>query len=53
MRKAVKEWYLKKDSRTLAEIVARKKRSHRWSHKDLMRLTHLKASNPGKLFNKQ
>ncbi|KAL0275412.1 UNVERIFIED_CONTAM: hypothetical protein PYX00_003266 [Menopon gallinae] len=48
IRKAVKEWYLKKDAKTLAEIVTTRKKYHRWSHKDIMRLIHLKAPDPEK-----
>lgn len=49
-RKVIKEWYLKKDVKTLAEIISKNKRFHGWSHKDVIKLIHLKTDEPGKPF---
>ncbi|GCC32064.1 hypothetical protein chiPu_0010524 [Chiloscyllium punctatum] len=45
LRKAVANWYNSKDGMTIAMAVTKYKRRAGWSHKDLLRLSHLKPAN--------
>ncbi|XP_055498296.1 60 kDa SS-A/Ro ribonucleoprotein isoform X2 [Leucoraja erinacea] len=45
LRKAVATWYNSKDGMAIAMAVTRYKRKAGWSHKDLLRLSHLKPAN--------
>uniref|UniRef100_A0A8C9WLE1 RNA-binding protein RO60 n=1 Tax=Scleropages formosus TaxID=113540 RepID=A0A8C9WLE1_SCLFO len=45
LRKAVSDWYNEKDAMTLALAVTKYKQRIGWSHKDLLRLSHMKPAN--------
>ncbi|XP_069793925.1 RNA-binding protein RO60 isoform X2 [Narcine bancroftii] len=45
LRKAVANWYNSKDGMSIAMAVTKYKRRAGWSHKDLLRLSHLKPAN--------
>ncbi|KAL4660129.1 60 kDa SS-A/Ro ribonucleoprotein [Arapaima gigas] len=45
LRKAVSDWYNEKDAMTLAVMVTKYKQRIGWSHKDLLRLSHMKPAN--------
>ncbi|XP_038650815.1 60 kDa SS-A/Ro ribonucleoprotein [Scyliorhinus canicula] len=45
LRKAVANWYNSKDGMAIAMAVTKYKRRAGWSHKDLLRLSHLKPAN--------
>ncbi|XP_078263879.1 RNA-binding protein RO60 isoform X2 [Rhinoraja longicauda] len=45
LRKAVATWYNSKDGMSIAMAVTKYKRKAGWSHKDLLRLSHLKPAN--------
>ncbi|KAL7303640.1 hypothetical protein TKK_0003786 [Trichogramma kaykai] len=45
-RRAVKEWYLTKSPMTLAKIVTEGLHRYGWGHKDILKLAHMKVSNP-------
>ncbi|KAM8930350.1 RNA-binding protein RO60 [Pelodytes ibericus] len=47
LRKAVSDWYNTKDGLSLAVAVTKYKQRNGWSHKDLLRLSHLKPINEG------
>ncbi|XP_019357566.1 PREDICTED: 60 kDa SS-A/Ro ribonucleoprotein [Gavialis gangeticus] len=47
LRKAVADWYNGKNGMALALAVTKYKQRNGWSHKDLLRLSHLKPSNEG------
>lgn len=47
-RKFIRNWYLNKDYLRLAEIVGEMKRYKGWRHCDLMKLAHIKCSEPAK-----
>ncbi|MEE6496264.1 hypothetical protein FKM82_002279 [Ascaphus truei] len=47
LRKAVSDWYNTKDSLAVAMAVTKYKQRNGWSHKDLLRLSHLKPANEG------
>ncbi len=49
-RKAVSEWYIKKESGALGEAVTRYVQRNGWSHLDLIRLAHIKPEKDGKYF---
>lgn len=46
MRKAVSKWYLGKDSKSVAYSVTKYKQRNSWSHRDLLRLSHVKPVTP-------
>ncbi|XP_014791184.1 RNA-binding protein RO60 [Octopus bimaculoides] len=46
-RKTISSWYNSKDPKQLAENATRYKSKAGWTHKDVLRLTHTKASNDG------
>lgn len=48
LRKAVADWYSGKGGMALALAVTKYKQRNGWSHKDLLRLSHLKPSSEGK-----
>nr|XP_023662168.1 60 kDa SS-A/Ro ribonucleoprotein [Paramormyrops kingsleyae]XP_023662169.1 60 kDa SS-A/Ro ribonucleoprotein [Paramormyrops kingsleyae]XP_023662170.1 60 kDa SS-A/Ro ribonucleoprotein [Paramormyrops kingsleyae] len=53
LRKAVSDWYNQKEAMSLAVAVTKCKQRTGWSHKDLLRLSHMKPANPGiSLINK-
>ncbi|XP_029474393.1 60 kDa SS-A/Ro ribonucleoprotein [Rhinatrema bivittatum] len=45
LRKAVADWYNGKDGLAVAQAVTKYKQRNGWSHKDLLRLCHLKPAN--------
>nr|XP_033816196.1 60 kDa SS-A/Ro ribonucleoprotein [Geotrypetes seraphini] len=45
LRKAVADWYNNKDAMAVALAVTKYKQRNGWSHKDLLRLCHLKPAN--------
>uniref|UniRef100_A0A4W2F5B2 RNA-binding protein RO60 n=2 Tax=Bos TaxID=9903 RepID=A0A4W2F5B2_BOBOX len=47
LRKAVADWYNEKGGMALALAVTKYKQRNGWSHKDLLRLSHLKPSSEG------
>ncbi|OCT85415.1 60 kDa SS-A/Ro ribonucleoprotein isoform X1 [Xenopus laevis] len=47
LRKAVSDWYNTKDALNLAMAVTKYKQRNGWSHKDLLRLSHIKPANEG------
>ncbi|MBN3324491.1 RO60 protein, partial [Atractosteus spatula] len=47
LRKAVADWYNEKDAMCLALAVTKYKQRNGWSHKDLLRLSHMKPANEG------
>ena len=47
MRNMVHVWYNSKKGKELAALTTRFKSSAGWSHVDLLRLSHIKADNPG------
>nr|XP_006010530.1 PREDICTED: 60 kDa SS-A/Ro ribonucleoprotein isoform X2 [Latimeria chalumnae] len=47
LRKAVADWYHAKDGMTVALAVTKYKQRNGWSHRDLLRLSHLKPANEG------
>ncbi|XP_004706709.1 60 kDa SS-A/Ro ribonucleoprotein [Echinops telfairi] len=47
LRKAVADWYNEKGGMALALAVTKYKQRNGWSHKDLLRLSHLKPSTEG------
>ena len=48
-RKAVSEWYNRKESGPLAIAVTKYIQRNGWSHLDLIRLAHIKPERDGKL----
>lgn len=48
MEKVVRKFYNNKSPAELAESVAKNNRMHKWSHKDLIKLVHVKADTPCK-----
>lgn len=46
-RKFVSEWYNQKNCKKLAEEVTQITSRHRWKHRDLLRLAHVKTENHG------
>ena len=46
-RNAVSDWYNNKHPATLAMHVTKYIQRHRWSHKDILRLAHIKPKNEG------
>lgn len=48
LRKAIADWYNEKGGMALALAVTKYKQRNGWSHKDLLRLSHLKPSSEGK-----
>ena len=49
LRKAVSDWYNQQDAWRLAAAVTKCKQRAGWSHKDLLRLSHAKASKDSEL----
>jgi len=47
MRKAVSQWYLGRDAKDLAFAVTKYKQRNGWSHRDLLRLAHVKPKDDG------
>ncbi|XP_049625684.1 RNA-binding protein RO60 [Suncus etruscus] len=47
LRKAIADWYNEKGGMALALAVTKYKQRNGWSHKDLLRLSHLKPSSEG------
>ncbi|XP_041133112.1 60 kDa SS-A/Ro ribonucleoprotein isoform X1 [Polyodon spathula] len=47
LRKTVADWYNEKDAMCLAMAVTKYKQRNGWSHKDLLRLSHMKPANEG------
>ncbi|XP_066548719.1 RNA-binding protein RO60 isoform X2 [Amia ocellicauda] len=47
LRKAVADWYNEKEAMSLALVVTKYKQRNGWSHKDLLRLSHMKPANEG------
>lgn len=47
-RQVIKDWYLKKDVKILVELISKRKRYHGWSHKDVIKLIHLKTEEPAR-----
>ncbi|XP_006026562.2 60 kDa SS-A/Ro ribonucleoprotein [Alligator sinensis] len=47
LRKAVADWYNGKNGMAVALAVTKYKQRNGWSHKDLLRLSHLKPANEG------
>ncbi|XP_048846006.1 60 kDa SS-A/Ro ribonucleoprotein [Brienomyrus brachyistius] len=53
LRKGVSDWYNQKEAMSLAVAVTKYKQRSGWSHKDLLRLSHMKPANAGiSLINK-
>lgn len=50
LRKAVADWYNGKNGMALALAVTKYKQRSGWSHKDLLRLSHLKPASEGNKF---
>ena len=48
MRRAVSEWYLTRDAMDLADCVTRYRGRHGWSHRDILKLAHIKPNDIGK-----
>lgn len=46
-RRAVTNWYCSRSPTELAEIVTKTVSRYRWSHRDLLRLAHVKPPTPG------
>ncbi|OQR75796.1 60 kDa SS-A/Ro ribonucleoprotein-like, partial [Tropilaelaps mercedesae] len=46
-RRAVTNWYCSRSPTELAEIVTMTVSRHRWSHRDVLRLAHVKPPTPG------
>lgn len=46
-RRAIQNWYLSKSPKSLAMAVTKYQQRDGWSHRDLLRLCHLKAETPG------
>ena len=44
-KRAIRRWYLEKEGTKLAYLVTKYKRRHKWSHKDLLKLSHPKVDN--------
>ena len=44
-KRAIRNWYLKKEGKKLAYFATKYKRRNGWSHKDLLKLCHPKPSN--------
>uniref|UniRef100_A0A5F8H8G8 RNA-binding protein RO60 n=1 Tax=Monodelphis domestica TaxID=13616 RepID=A0A5F8H8G8_MONDO len=47
LRKAIADWYNGKSGMAVALAITKYKQRNGWSHKDLLRLSHLKPSNEG------
>lgn len=47
VRKAISAFYKKKSAMELAQLYAAAKSNHGWSHKDLIKVCHLKSNTPG------
>ncbi|KAM4722132.1 RNA-binding protein RO60 [Rhinophrynus dorsalis] len=47
LRKAVSDWYNTKDGLAVAMAVTKYKQRNGWTHKDLLRLSHIKPANEG------
>ncbi|RZF40442.1 hypothetical protein LSTR_LSTR013904 [Laodelphax striatellus] len=45
LRRAISDWYLKKDVMEFAEIISKKRGYYRWTHVDLMRIAHIKSDD--------
>lgn len=45
-RRAIQNWYLEKSSKALALAVTKYQQREGWSHRDLLRLSHVKSSRP-------
>lgn len=50
-RRAIALWYNEKDPMLLARQVTKYKQRHSWSHKDILRTSHVKPKNTGENFN--
>jgi len=50
MRKALKNWYGNMSDKQMAELLLFHHRKYSWSHKDILKLIHFKAPNPGMYF---
>lgn len=46
-RRAIQNWYLDKTPQALAMAVTKYQQREGWSHRDLLRLSHVKSDNPG------
>lgn len=45
--KAITKFYLRKTPEDLVQTLSQCKRYHCWTHKDLIKLAHIKADDPG------
>jgi len=50
MRRALKNWYGNMSDKQFAELLAFRNRKYSWSHRDVLKLIHFKAPNPGMHF---
>lgn len=46
-RRVVSDWYLKKEPMELSECVTKFRGRYGWTHRDIVRLCHLKSANVG------
>ncbi|XP_070532315.1 RNA-binding protein RO60-like [Ptychodera flava] len=46
-RRAIQQWYNDKNAKSLALAVTKYRQRNGWSHKDLLRLAHIKPANDG------
>ena len=51
MRKAISDWYLSKEPLDLADCVSQVRGSYGFTHRDLIKLCHLKSDDIGKSIN--
>lgn len=48
LRKAINNWYLSKEPLDLAKCVTKYRSRYGWKHKDIVKMAHTSANNPGK-----
>lgn len=46
-RRVVSDWYLKKEPMEMSECVTKFRGRYGWTHRDIVRLCHLKSANVG------
>ena len=46
-RRVVSDWYLKKEPMEMSECVTKFRGRYGWTHRDIVRLSHLKSANVG------
>ncbi|XP_006822581.1 RNA-binding protein RO60-like [Saccoglossus kowalevskii] len=49
-RRAIRKWYTEKDALKLALLVTKYKQRNGWSHRDLLRLAHIKPENDESMY---